>query len=389
MKRVFSSYYFVYFVAMAATQPFLSLYLHNRGVSSEDIGLILACGNGAGFLVQPVLGHLNDVIQDSRRLLLWSAVLSPIIFAGYALSRHVSVLFVVAMLFAVAQSSGPLADAMTVQEAVRSSFTYGQVRLWGALSFALTVMVAGYIYHITGIGVAFPAYAGLSVLLIWISWKLPKSAPILGSPEALWRGIWNVSKNTRLLVFIGICFFVSSALTMNFTYLPLYFQALHHPMGIVGLNFTVAALTEVPLFYLSGNWITRFGKMPILILASAILVVKYAVMVMDPPTSVIILIQVLDGVGYALYWSATVQVVSDLAPNDRVTTAQTLNAAIAGSLSSIAGFSAGGWLFAHYGPLLMYAAIAACALFACVGFILFARFGLRHPPLMSTDPLAK
>lgn len=378
MKRVFSSYYFVFFIAAAATQPFLSLYLHNQGISTENIGFILACGNGAGILIQPLLGHLNDVISDSRRLLLLSAILSPIVFIGYAMTRNVAFLFVVAVLFAVVQSARPLADAMTVQEAARSGFTYGQIRLWGALSFALTTMVAGYVYHLTGIGLAFVVYAGLSLVLAFITQQLPQTPASRRSPEAFWQGIWSVAKDARLLVFIVICFFVGSALTMNFTYLPLYFEALHHPMGLVGLNFTVAALTEVPLFYLSGKWMTRFGKMPILVLASATLVVKYAVMAMAPPTPVIIAIQVLDGVGYALYWSAAVQIVSDLAPTHRSGTAQTLYAAIAGSLSNIVGTSAGGWILAHFGPLLMYVAIASTALLACVGFIAFSRFGMRQ-----------
>lgn len=175
MKRVFSSYYFVFFIAAAATQPFLSLYLHNQGISTENIGFILACGNGAGILIQPLLGHLNDVISDSRRLLLLSAILSPIVFIGYAMTRNVAFLFVVAVLFAVVQSARPLADAMTVQEAARSGFTYGQIRLWGALSFALTTMVAGYVYHLTGIGLAFVVYDGLSLVLAFITQQLPQT----------------------------------------------------------------------------------------------------------------------------------------------------------------------------------------------------------------------
>lgn len=378
MKRVFSSYYFIFFVAMAATQPFLSLYLHDRGISSEHIGFILACGNGAGILIQPLLGHLNDVVQDSRRLLLFSAVLSPIVFAGYAISSNTLVLVCVAVLFAVVQSSAPLADAMAVHEAKRSSFTYGQVRLWGALSFALTTMVAGYVYHLAGISWAFGIYALFSILLATISLKLPKSSASRRSSDAFWTGLWNVSKNARLLVFIVICFFVASALTVNATYLPLYFQALHHPMALVGLNFTVAAFTEVPLFYLSGRWMERFGKMPILVLATATLAVKYAVMAMNPPTAVILSIQVLDGIGYALYWSAAVQVVSDLAPSERSGTAQTLYAAIASSLSGIVGTSVGGWIFAQFGPLLTYAIMASSVLVALAGFIAFVRFGMRQ-----------
>lgn len=128
----------------------------------------------------------------------------------------------------------------------------------------------------------------------------------------------------------------------------------------MGLNFTVAALTEVPLSYLSEKCMTRFGNMPVLIFASAALVVKYAVMATNPPISVIVGIQALDGVGYSLYWSATVQVVTDIAPRERSVTAQTL-----------------------------YVAIAGTAPFSCVGFLAFERLGLRDGDITTRRNISK
>lgn len=140
------------------------------------------------------------------------------------------VLLIVAVLFAVAQSSGPLAGSMTVQKAQRSGFTYRQIRLWGALSFALTTMVAGYVYDLTGIGLAFVVYAALSIFFAVISVQLPKTPATNQLRETVWKGTWNVYKDAYLLVFIIICFFLASALTMNFTYLPLYLETLHNPI---------------------------------------------------------------------------------------------------------------------------------------------------------------
>ncbi|GMA61255.1 MFS transporter [Alicyclobacillus fastidiosus] len=377
MQRIFSFYYFVYFVAMAATQPFVTLYLNGKGISSTEIGLLLAVGSGAGIVAQPVLGYVNDLAHDSRRILLLSVILSPIMFAGYGLSHKFWPLFAVSVLLATAQSAAPIMDALAVQEGTRSGFSYGQIRLWGALSFALTTMVAGYVYNIVGTSSFFLVYGALSIVLAWTTFYLPRSAALSRPQENLFRGIWNVLSNRSLIFFIAICFVLSTSISINFSFLPLYYKDLHYPMGWVGLNFTVAALVEVPFFYLSGKILTRVGPMRVVILASILYTAKYIIMAFAPGAVAVIVIQVLDGTAYALYWSTGVQLVAALAPPRRTATAQTLYGAIAGSLSNIVGSSVGGLLLQHLGPSNLYFVTAGIGTLSLIGFLIFTRWGLH------------
>lgn len=369
--RTFSVYYFVFFIAMASTQPFLSLYLDEKGMSSTQIGLLLAAGSCIGMIAQPILGYINDRASDARRLLFWAALLSPILFAGYALLHQFWTLFVVSIAVAVVQSASPIADAMAVQEGGRSGFSYGQVRLWGALSFAIGTSVAGYLYSIVGIQLAFTIYGVLTVLILVTILKMPKETVVLHEQENLFQGIWNVARNPKLTSFIVLCFILSTAITINAVYLPLYFKTLGYPMRFVGLNFTVAALTEVPLFYLSDKLMSRFGHVRVLMIGTLLYTVKYAVMAFAPGAFTVIAIQVLDGVGYAFYWSAGVQVVAMLAPEGRSATAQTLYGAIASSLSSIVGSSLGGFLLDKFGPIGLFGYTTAIGAASLIGFLLF------------------
>lgn len=377
MQRIFSFYYFVYFVAMAATQPFVTLYLNGKGINSTDIGFLLAVGSGAGIVAQPILGYVNDLAHDSRRILLLSVIFSPVMFAGYGLWHRFWPLFAVSVLLAVAQSAAPILDAMAVQEGTRSGFSYGQIRLWGALSFALTTMVAGYVYNIVGTSSFFFVYGALSLILVWTTFYLPRSTALSRPQENLFRGIWKVLSNPSLLFFIAICFVLSTSISINFSFLPLYYQDLHYPMGWVGLNFTVAALVEVPFFYLSGKILAGVGPMRVVILASLLYTVKYVIMAFAPGAVAVIVIQVLDGTAYALYWSTGVQLVAALAPPRRTATAQTLYGAIAGSLSNIVGSSLGGFLLQHVGPSNLYFVTAGIGTLSLVGFLVFTRLGLH------------
>lgn len=373
-QRVMSLYYFIYFIAMASSSPFLSLYLQGKGISDTEIGILLAIGSVIAIVSQPVLGYINDRSKDPRKLLACSMILSPIVFSGYALFNGFWSLFVVSTLLAVVQSITPIMDAIAIKAGERKGFTYGQIRLWGALGFALATVAAGYAYHVIGIQASFLVYGGLSILLIFNTVYLPKTGQLAEPHEKVFKGIWKVAQRKALLIFILICFLLTITSSVNYSFLPLYYEDLHYPMSLVGLNYTVAALVEVPLFYLSGKAIERFGVMRIVITGSVLYTVKYVWMAFAPNVAIVITIQILDGMAYALYWSASVNLVSDLAPANRTATAQTLYGAIAGSLSGIFGTTGGGYILGHFGPLVMYGSIAVLAAVATVCFLVFARW---------------
>ncbi len=359
-------------MAMASAQPFLSLYLNDRGISSRNIGLILSISGVAQILAQPLLGAINDRARDGRHLLILSAILSPIVFWGYAMNVAIGWLMLVSVVFAIMQSAAPLMDAMALQASTKFDFTYGQVRLWGALSYALTTMAAGFFYHASGLHWAFVMYAILSITLAFLALRLPQLPALSTAKEKFWQGIWTLSQHGRLLFFIAVCFLLSITMSINSAFLPLYFHALKYPMGLVGLNFTVAALVEVPMFQLSARLMERMGAMRVLFFASAAFAVKYVLMAVAPSVAGVIAVQALDGVGYALYWSAAVHMVSSLAPEKYGGTAQTMFGSLPGSLGPMVGSTLGGWTFGSLGPLGMYWMNAAIGALAFGGYVIFA-----------------
>lgn len=373
IKALISAYYFVFFVAMAATAPFLSLFLKTRGVDGTQIGLILSAGSVASILVQPALGLVNDRARDPRRIILFSAILSPICYAGYFFCRGFWALAVVSVSVSVVSSAAPIMDAIAIRQGEQSGFSYGHVRLWGAVGYALGTFVSAYAYNLYGDDKLFIVYGALSLIVVVTILRLPKTESVRPTKEAFVQGLLNVASRRSLLAFIMICTLMSIAQTINWVYLPLYYQELHYPMAWFGLNFTAAAAIEVPLFYVSGRIMSRYGKMRVLIVGALCYTVKYGVMVLAPSAGVVIAVQLLDGVGFSLYWSAAVQLVADLAPSDRQATAQTLFGALASGLSSVIGTAAGGFILDRFGPSAVFAVATVLAATAVVCFGWFAR----------------
>src|SRR5690606_2285140 len=144
-----------------------------------------------------------------------------------------------------------------------------------------------------------------------------KRAEVLGK-----EGVGALFRNRNFIFFLVITMVISGTVTMNFSYLPIYFQKLNYPIDLVGWNFTIAAVVEIPLFWLSAKLIRRIGLFPMLILGTIAYAIKYIVMGFTPPVGVVLSLQALDGIAFAFYFSSVVEIVNLMAPRDANATAQ-------------------------------------------------------------------
>lgn len=377
MRARLSAYYLGFFLAVGTAGPYLTLVLSGRGLRPTQIGLVLAVSALLGTVASPLIGQLNDRVQRPRAILFWSALLSPVWFAGYFLVSGLGPLMGIAVASAITQAAFPLADALALREAGRSAdFSYGQVRLWGALGYALMVASAGFLYHRTGLSFSPLLYGAATVPLLAAISRLPGesgAAPAPRAPGFALSGLGGLVRSRPLVAFIGVSFVIMIAVGINGSFLPLYYRALGYPMAWVGMNFTVAAGAEIPLFYLSGRLIARLGTMATVMVGTAVWALKYLLMALAPGVVVVIAAQVLDGIAYALFWSASVEVVNRLAPAGAKSSAQALYSGLTMSLGSIVANALGGWLLATAGPRGLYGAMAAIALAALAFYGVLSR----------------
>ncbi|WP_307468045.1 MFS transporter [Paenibacillus harenae] len=380
MQFHLSLLYLLYYMGLGAYAPYLSLYLHDQGVSGSQTGLILALGSLAGIIAQPLFGLLNDRSKDYRTMLRWISLLAAIVVLSLMLDQGLFALIVCFVLFSfISSPTSPLIDAIAVQYGSRFRFSFGEVRVWGAIGFSVITLIAGYLFHDIGYKYIFAAYALFAILVFLVMFKLPAIPKIKAAKLQVEKGIFlQLVTNWRFVLFIVIGLLVSGNTTMNFNYLSIFLQRLDYPVELVGWSFTVAALVEIPLFWLSYKVIRRFGLFPLLIGSVFMYAFKYVAMSFAPPTYVIILLQAVDGVALVFYFSTAVEIVNQMAPANGKATAQTMFAA-AGGIAGIAANMVAGWVVDHQGPQFLFGMMGAIGITAAMLFLLFpAKSGNRQ-----------
>ena len=242
-------------VALGVFYPFIPVILASRGFGPAEIGLIASVGAFGFTLAVPAWGHIADVrwaaphapaVCDRRRPAIGALLGSwpPIAIA---------LLFMAFWLFE--SSWQPLADALTVNLVDRRR--YGRVRLLTSLSFAISSIVAGFIYDTAGFDAAYVLGAVAAVTIALAAGGVPDvgradldhphRGPIPRPDRALARIGWVALRVApRLGAVLVAVTLINITIISGFTYLPLRLGDLGSPPSDVALSAGVSAIAEIP-----------------------------------------------------------------------------------------------------------------------------------------------
>lgn len=349
-----SFYYFLLYLMSSTLLPYTSLHFHERGFSPSSIGYLLSIWAFVSVVAQPVMGMLGDRLQRPKGMLLLTAVATPVAGLLFYLSDDFAIIVAVSLVFAWFHSSLPsLSDAAAVEIGSRQGFSFGSVRLWGALSYAIGAFAAGFYYEQHGYETAFVLYAMLALPIIAVLFRLPveRSAPMRFT---VFEQMGDVIRNRTFLFFCLLSFLTMLSVTASATFLPLYFDEHDFDKRFLGTAIALAALIEVPLFWIAGRLGERFGRSRLLAVAAALYASKYIILFLTSNVYVTLATQMLDGIAFAFFAGLAVEYVGGLASNKTKATLQTIYAAVTWGLGGIAGNLIGGQIAELRGVTFLY-----------------------------------
>ncbi|WP_245631777.1 MFS transporter [Alicyclobacillus ferrooxydans] len=366
-------FYFLFFLPVSAFGPYASLYLIAHGLSSVQIGLILAVLPTVGLVTQPLWGTLVDRVGSVRWWITLCLVVPSIALLFSRHVRHVVMWVPIMALYAGTQAAvGPIVDSVTVRQIGIRKF--GRARLFGSIGWSVSVLLTGLIYERAGIKVL-PIVYMMAVLLAVTGWMF---YPLKTSDTELRMGtihtkthflfeIGRLLKNKLFRLVLAFTFLVSVSVSINNNFYALYYHSLGRPMAWLGVVYSLGALCELPFLFSVGRLFTKWNPILIYIIGASVFLFRWVLMSFEPPTSVLLLLQMLHGVSFSFTYAAGVALANQASDERNRASAQTLYSAVNVGLAVVVGSVVGGEVFNRLGPAVLY---RVSSLFAGSGIVL-------------------
>ncbi|MED4602483.1 MFS transporter [Paenibacillus validus] len=346
---------FSYYATTGVLNPFLPLYLGERGYSSSQIGLLMMIGPFITIFAQPMWGYISDRYQTLKLIIfcLWGmTILSSIGIFGT--SGYMSAFIFMLMLYFFMLSSTPLLDTLSIRVAERAHATYGSVRMWGSVGFMLLSLSSGFL--LTALG----GMHNLS-FLYWTIWVLPMLLLLLlrdekgkGDAVVSLRAFGSMLRNKQFIWFLFLIFLIMVPHRMNDSLFALYLKDLGGSDVMVGWAWALAAGSEIPTFALLGRYLNRFHELALLGIVAVLYTIRWLLygFIQDPV--ILMFLQTTQSITFAVFWITSVHYVVRLVPDHLQSTGQSMLSMVFLGLAGIAGGYAGGFVKDVFGGNDMY-----------------------------------
>ena len=370
-----------YWMSVCIANSYAAVFLQHRGYSNSALGLVMAIGNIAGFLLAPNLAALVD---RSRRVTVYHCIWAllaaqALILAGFALipgkSLMLSLLYCLYMATVVAVN--PLNTELCFELAQWSRpVSYSPARGIGSLCYALMSFAMGQLTLRLGADV-YP-YAGLFCLLCQvvstgvITWARGRAGL-----ENTVHGGGQQEQGLGLLAFLRanarFCVLMFSLALLFFAYSVADFflinilREIGGDTGDLGSITAFKAVMEIPVMLFYSQLTARFRCSTVMRVSALAFIAKALVMAMAGSVGMLYAANLLQALSFALMIPAMVQYVNlVIDPKDSAKGQAIANGMM--TLGSIFASLIGGWLYdvlSVHTTLLIGIAIAACGAAIC------------------------
>jgi PPP family 3-phenylpropionic acid transporter len=350
-------FYLAFYGAHAAYIPFLSVFYAQRGLSGSEIGLLAAVGPLVALVGAPGLAALAD-----RRG--WQGPMLRLGLAGTALcllfmplpDSFAGLLLVVGGLALAGSPLMSIADGLIAQMATRRNLNYGQMRLWGSVSWVVLPALGGALWQQMGLGLMFLLASLLFLATIPLVQLFDQEQPRVAQAAAPRPG----AGNGRMRVVLAGSFALGLGMSMTVTFAAIYLDRLGGQV-LVGLFTGAAALSELPVMLWSERIMRRLGGPRTLLLGYALMGGAFLGLAVFTQPALLLAAGLVRGLGFGLLVPTTVRLIAGWAPAGRVATYQGwLNAGLWGLAPLIAG-PLGGVIYDTAGPAAVFLVAAGAA----------------------------
>lgn len=332
--------YFLAFSCTAAWQPLFADYLKSRGITDFRMALLLAITPLLMFAVQPFYGMLADR-YGYKKCLLISSILASAGFTLYLFDGGFIYLLMVTLAMSVFyNSTQPLLDALSLTFIKRNpSFSYGSLRIAGAAGWAFTGIIVGLYIERLSMQVIFASSAISMVLTFVFAFFLhvDKEKDAFTEKLSISKDLKEIVRINRLLILLFCVFLVYAASTPIYYFYSIYLKENGASPSFVGFALSWQGLCELPFFYFSARIMNKLGirtTLVVTVFATALRLLLYNV-VQNP--YFVLPIELLQGVGWSLFWAASVELVNGMVREELRATGQSLLTAAMLGAGAIAG----------------------------------------------------
>ncbi|MDR2803311.1 MAG: MFS transporter [Treponema sp.] len=392
------------FLLYGVLSPYISILIRDYGYSHSVLGILLALCEAAAIGSPFVMSFFADRFRCYRPVMLTSLFIT--LFCGIILfvSKNLLICAVILPFLSFGyRAVQPLTDAISTIQLGKDG-NYGKYRAVGSITFFIAVVFLQYTPVVppnSSSNIAFWVIVGaaISIILMMI---IPKHYFINNDMQATAAtGTACDTKITRhsrvkiavqrhgathkllsplFIIGFSIIFFNRLAMSPVNSFMSLYVVE-YLKWDAVGLMWALSSGSEIAFIFLSKRLIRRFKAMPLMAFATAAILARYAIILLFPSKTGIVLSQLTHSVCFGIFHPAAVSFIASCVPPAQRALGMSLYLSLGTGVPTLLGNFAGGFIVEYLGYPELFMLFS---IFAILGLVIYF-ITQKHTLRLSTE----
>ncbi|MFV2048979.1 MFS transporter [Metabacillus sp. YM-086] len=363
---------FMFFVSAIGSMvvSFLPIYFQYKGFSSSQIGWFLAIGPFVGLIAQPLWGYASDKYKTVKKVLFACLIgFSVSVIWLFQIDSFLWIIIAGSLFFFFFSPVNPLADNLAKRQSQIHSVTFGSIRMWGSIGFALVSLFSGFLLTKFGIGFLAIPITVLAVSTCLLSLTLTDAKA--GSKKVNYKDIGMFFKDPTLTAFFILIALVLLTHRTSDSFISLYLFEIGGNEMLVGWIWFIGVSSEALLFFLSAKWFRSSSPIIYIIIASVLYCIRWILTALSQDPTMLLSIQVLHGICFAIVFLGALEYLYKVVPEELQATGHMVFVGISFGITGIIGSSVGGIIFENFGGSTLYFLLAGSSFLGLIGFLFF------------------
>jgi PPP family 3-phenylpropionic acid transporter len=381
-------YHFAVFGSTGVASVYFGIWLINRGISAEEIGIINAAPLLAMLLVNQLVGRIADRMPDWRGVIIVLSLIAGLVPIGlFFVSGFWGILGVWIFSVMPAFALVPIIDAATLRMTQRRGTDFSAVRAWGTVGFMLSTLCSGPLIAWLGDAAFVPVFVATALLRAVLAFQLPQFRSGEDRTAAGKKGasrLREVLKPWFLMGLLGLAILYSTHGVIG-AFAAVLWTEQGIPQGLIGPLTATMAAAEAAMMFVWSRLKLKVSARHIIIIACLVAAFRWTAMAFSPPIWALFALQLLHSITFAMGYLGGIYFLANWTSDDIAAEAQGFSYVLQQAMSVVV-ILAMGWFVAAFGPMAWlfvgaYAVVGAL----CVVLSLKLQPPTAHP--ISSDQL--
>jgi len=321
-------FHFFSYSGGATASVYFGIWLHERGMTTDQIGVINALPVLVMLLINQFVGRIADRASDWRQALVVMSLIAGIIpIAMFFAGDFWSILLIWTMLTIPAGMIPGVLDAATLRMTKRNGTDFGFVRAWGTVGYTFWAAIAGFIIARLGGIVFVPLFVVVCLARAAVSLQLPnfrgeKRQPVVAQVKPASR-LRDVLKPWFVLPIIGFAFLQATHSILG-SFAALVWKDSGLSEDVIGPLIATAPAAEAAMMFIWARFGRRLSARHMILIATLFCIVRWTGMALDPPVWALFIFQAMHAFTYALGYFGLVHFIANWTSEDIAAEAQGL-----------------------------------------------------------------